>query len=207
MNSSGITCHLNTVVVTQKILNGGDGIVHQSNQTSVSFYSIKTQISHLAGTHHTKRLSIKTSASWTGILLKQTVFTNDSGGGLCLEVHRGTVDQLVVEDSLFLHQRTSTQAQYGVYISATKSKINSQMLFKNVTMSLGNAFTEVFVLETAESSQPFGEVPVSIQSSLFESNINAITAIRLALDIKVVVDNCVFSDNSAGEVGTVIGVT
>ena len=185
VNSSSITCHLNTVVVTQKILNGGDGIVLQSNQTSVSRYSIKTKISHLAGTHHTRGLSIKTSASWTAILLKQTVFTDNSGGGLCLEVHRGTVDQLAVEDSLFLHQRTSTRAQYGVYISATKSEINSKMLFKNLAMSLGNAFTEVFVFETADSSQPFGEVPVSIQSSLFESNVNAIAAIRLALDIIV----------------------
>ena len=124
LKSGNIISYLHSVVVVQRMLDGGDGIVIRSNMSQVEFHYDNSEI---RGTNYSsgRGMSMKAVASQSiYIFVHRVQFINNSGGDLYFESYSRTVLQLDVSATVFLHQQVLAQGQScGVYVSTSDTNI------------------------------------------------------------------------------------
>ena len=189
-----VMSYLHSVVVFQRIPNGGDGIVIRSNMSRVVF---NYDNSIVRGTNGSGRgISIKEISSQPiiCIILNRVQLIDNSGGELFFESYKGTL-QLYVSDTVFLHRKEPKQGQCGVCVSTRGTDI-MEITFQNIRMSLANAFTDEMILKTSGNTFPY---EVRIQDSTFDGNSDTQSVLRLAVDTKAYVVNCIFLNYGSGD--------
>ena len=207
LNSKVVKIYLYSNLIVQNIQNGGDGIVMRTNTSSITLKVMNSTVKGIGKSiiHQTgsKGMLVETFASCANITINGVVFIDNSGGQLFVKFHGGPVVNLVLKNSVILHQNVRTRSHYGVSIFVDENKLDDKIILalQNVTMSLRNAFAVGFQLTIAGTNKVFSG-DIYIQDSLFSANRNmkSVMSLHIAVQRPVQIRNCYFFDNSGGSV-------
>ena len=205
VNSRSVDVSLVTVKILQRFLNGRNGILIWSNNSSVWFELIDSKVTG-TGTKHNRGIWLKALASLEHtILMERVSFINHSGGQLCFEFHGGIISFIIMKNISFIHRNVPKPDKYGVYISADNKIHLAGIIFQNITLSLGNAFSTGLLLDIVKTRQYLSTTTTSIQihNSFFGANKNMKSVMILNVNIPANITNCVFIDNSGDSVTSV----
>ena len=199
------------IEVVQKLQNSGDGFVIFSNRTSISLNlsnsKLKGTADNSAQRNHARGLWINTihspdKATIYRITIDGSSFIDISGCQICTKFYGGVTSYLhvIVKNTVFSHKQVSSPGhQYAIhiFINQTASSVEDTFELQNVTLSLNNAF-EVGLFFEVITSEKLNPGFITIKDSLFSSNKNMNSAVRLSVEKLVNITNCVFLDNSGG---------
>ena len=186
------------ILVTQRIEGGGNGITiwHDRSQIYLKCSSLTVRGSRRP---LTRGLSVVIeNGSFTEmsfIFLHQVYIIDFSGEELYVSSCYQGQFNLMMSDSLIIHQGAATPAQRGVYIFTSGSD-SETILLQNITMSLRNAFTQGLVLEIDSKGKTASRTTVTIQDSHFDNNNNMKSVLRLSMKTNLNITNCIFSSNN-----------
>ena len=209
VSGKSVDLSIEAIEVVQKLQNSGDGFVIFSNSITLNLSNSKLRgtADYSAQRNHARGLwiNIPSPAIDANIKIDRSSFIDISGCQICTKFYGGAASHLVVKNTEFSHKQVPTPGhQYGIhiFINQTASSIENAFELQNVTLSLNNAFAVglFFELVTSGKLQILQRNFITIKDSVFSSNKNMNSAVRLSVDKLHVVNitNCVFLDNSGG---------
>ena len=199
VNSSSVSYFFKDILVTQRIEGGGISVRHDQTGIHWKCSGLTIRGFNTPQPPLTRGLSIVIEdAPYTdlsSIHLHQVNIIDFSGEALYVNsCHRGRMN-LLMSDSVIIHQDAARQAQRGVYIF-TSGSTNNAILLQNITVSLGNAFTKGLVIEMDSRDNTESRTVITIQDSHFENNKNMKSVLKLSMNNDLNITNCVFSNNN-----------